>query len=215
MKYYLCALAASRVVSFLCRHWLTLDQWEKLSKIAAVFVGGAWVWMNYWRGRTFKSRLELEVSASIKRLEDKLQIAGKVVAKNIGLSKIELEKYGSGIVYSLYTEDGTSSKGVVATELDVVTEVFKDHQWIEPGETVSDEFFSILSADNSCIAVELRVNQLGRSQFWGRIRSKADATAEEIARRNTQWSANAVLPVDAFVVEAPKQSFLMRLIDGL
>jgi hypothetical protein len=152
--------------------WPTLDQWEKLAKIAAVVLGGAWVLMHYWRGRTFKSRLELAVSADVQKLDGRLQVTGKVVAKNIGLSKIALENLGSGIQYSLYKQDSTSADGVTATELDFATDVFKDHEWIEPGETVSDEFFSVIVADDSVIALKLRVNQLGRPQTWGRRKPK-------------------------------------------
>lgn len=203
---------------FIAHHWPSLDQWDKILKLVAVIVGGAWAWMNYLRGRTFKSRLELSVTGKLRKVEGSLHVTTTVVAKNVGLSKVILEQMGSGITYALYSEDSNSADGVSLKELELTSSIFTEHDWIEPGEPISTEVFAILPVDDSATALRIGVAQLGRSNFWQFFSHRVPAhaqSAEEAARKNTQWSANAVLSIEDEHETKAKEPILKRIADFL
>lgn len=200
-------------IQFLRQYWPSLDEWDKLLKLAAVLVGGSWVLMNYLRGRTFKSRLEFSVTGGLRKVGDKLHVTTTVVAKNVGLSKVILEQMGSGVTYGFYHEDSSSPEGISLRELGITSRIFTEHEWIEPGEPISTEVFVILPVNDSANALKVDITQLGRSQFFSRKAPTPAKTPEEAARKNTQWSASMVLPIVDEPEPEVKVPILKQIID--
>ena len=92
---------------------ITLDVIDKVVKIIAVILGGIWTYLNYVRGRTFKRRLEPKILGKISRgvRVDTWMVSGIAQAKNVGLSKVDIEASGTAIVIDDMIL-GTSKKGV-------------------------------------------------------------------------------------------------------
>ena len=73
---------------------------RQVVKIIAVILGGIWTYLNYVRGRTFKRRLEPKILGKISRgvRVDTWMVSGIAQAKNVGLSKVDIEASGTAIV---------------------------------------------------------------------------------------------------------------------
>ncbi len=112
-----------------------LETLERILKVLAYLVGGAWVYYNYFRGRAHKSRLEVKVSGT--RLDAATPNLAKVSTqvKNVGLSKAELLDAGSAI--RLYGYNATKSVDQW-TLIETYDSLTKNNQWIEPGVSVEE-----------------------------------------------------------------------------
>lgn len=144
-----------------------LDIIDKSTKVAAVIIGAAWGYVNYIRGRTFKKRLELNISARKLKGKTGLLLSGNAQMKNVGLSKFPVEQKGTAIViYDLkesHVGDGLTEP---AKEIIGVLEVFKDHAWIEPGETVAEEFIVEIAENSERIALKLDLRVVAAHIEW-------------------------------------------------
>ncbi|MGA8687479.1 MAG: hypothetical protein WB623_23975 [Candidatus Sulfotelmatobacter sp.] len=162
---------------------ITLDVIDKVVKIIAVILGGIWTYLNYVRGRTFKRRLEPKILGKISRgvRVDTWMVSGIAQAKNVGLSKVDIEASGTAIVIDDMIL-GTSKKGVPKmVEVDIlggVLGVFERHGWIEPGETIEESFAAPLPVRNDRAAVRLRLRIVSRHRIFKNIEWNADAIAE-------------------------------------
>jgi hypothetical protein len=162
---------------------VTLDAIDKIVKIVAVILGGVWTYLNYVRGRTFRRRLEPKISGKIASGVDigTWMVAGMVQAKNVGLSKVDIEASGTAIVI----EDmvlGASKKGIPKiVEVEIVggvLGVFKRHRWIEPGETIEESFAAPLPVRSDRTGVRLWLRIVSRHKIFKNIEWNADSIAE-------------------------------------
>ena len=118
---------------------------DDVLKSVAVIVGGAWTYLNYVRGRTFRKRLEVEITGSIFQDEGLSFFSGRCHLKNVGLAQTKIIEVGTGVsIYALRLvelEDGTRK---TSKEEIVVLPLFEKHGWVEPGESISDPFVAVL-----------------------------------------------------------------------
>lgn len=126
---------------------------EEVLKVAAYLVGGAWVYFNYFKGRTHRPRLEVSVvctplGPSTSRL---LKIVAQ--AKNAGLSKVDVQDEGTGIFVKGF--DTGKNQWVILSGHTAFTDV---HEWIEPGVTIRDELVVQLPSEFPAYQAELSVN---------------------------------------------------------
>lgn len=108
---------------------------------AAVIVGAVWAYFKFVRGRTFRPRLEVGLFGQWRTVQDKEALHARVTVKNIGASKVDLLQEGTALaVYQLKPME-SSEPSAWGWDDDAYTayEILKDHQWIEPGETVSED----------------------------------------------------------------------------
>jgi hypothetical protein len=121
---------------------LTPDNWIK---IVAVAVGGAWTYLNYVRGRTFRKRLDVELPGSIGELNNVLYFSGQCKAKNVGSSHIPIIEYGTGVsIFSLWLQQDQDSMWKIAAKEIIVLPLIEKDAWIEPGETFSKPYIIAL-----------------------------------------------------------------------
>jgi hypothetical protein len=114
-----------------------ISTFESIVTTLAIIVGGLWAYFNFFRGRTYKPRLEFNIDGSLthRKQEDVLFIS--IIAKNIGLSHVPIQQYGSGLrLEKLTISDGESlpKRALIGTYA-----VFEKHSWIEPSEAISEE----------------------------------------------------------------------------
>jgi hypothetical protein len=110
------------------------DLVEKIMRIGAYLVGGAWVYFNYFKGRTHEARLEVKVLGEFLPVSKVRLAKFTTQIKNVGLSKVELFESGSGVRiegYDLGTEGWTF--------LGAYSIFTGEGQWIEPAETLEDQ----------------------------------------------------------------------------
>lgn len=110
---------------------------DEAVKVTAVLVGGAWTYLNYARGRTFRTRLEVDLSGSIGHEGE--FFLGECLAKNVGLSKIPLQSKGTGVsVFAVRLATRADGSHRAWEEEVMVLPLYMKHGWIEPGETIGE-----------------------------------------------------------------------------
>ena len=117
---------------------------DDVLKSLAVIVGGAWTYLNYVRGRTFRKRLEVEITGSIFQDEGLSFFSGRCHLKNVGLAQTKIVEVGTGVsIYTLRLVETASGRKTSKEEI-VVLPLFEKHGWVEPGESISDPFVAVL-----------------------------------------------------------------------
>lgn len=123
----------------------TVSGWAGLVQtiltIVAFFAAGGWAYFHFWKGRTFKERLDVTARGSIRTAPGGDVLAVTLQAKNIGLSKVEIQQAGSALELFQYVpsvteigvavESGWSSLAIVP--------VFTQNKWLEPGEMAREQ----------------------------------------------------------------------------
>jgi hypothetical protein len=114
---------------------------KNVCEILAILVGAAWTYLNYFRGRTYKPRLECSIDASVEKHSGHsfLQVAVKV--RNIGLSRVPVDPRGTALlVYSLAAQDHTPSfPSQIRWDNPVAAfGLFSGKKWVESSETIAE-----------------------------------------------------------------------------
>jgi len=103
----------------------------------AVVVGAVWAYYRFIRDRTYRPRLDVSMACERHRVREQRLLLARVRVKNIGASNVELLQEGTGLRIS--TLGATPEHAPVTWTSRTVRPLLEQHQWIEPGETVSDD----------------------------------------------------------------------------
>lgn len=107
---------------------------------AAILVGAVWAYFKFARGRTFARRLELAVGGEAFRRGDALYLLVAVRAKNLGLSRVKIDREQSGLrVFTHGPEVPVERAAPVAWERLSTLDVFVAREALEPGEPADEE----------------------------------------------------------------------------
>src|SRR6266480_3735454 len=160
-----------------------IDGSEKVARIAAVIVAGAWVYFNAFRGRTFVPRLQLELSGRLFCERGKKYLLVTVQVKNVGSSIVKIKQKGTCLKMNpLRSEvESFSIQGLKreATELFPVAKLFPVLKRylvlanktvkspipdIEPGTAHNEQHLFLLPASQTDnFEIELRVKTI---RWW-------------------------------------------------
>jgi hypothetical protein len=105
----------------------------------AVVIGGWWAYFKFIRGRTYRPRLAVKMLAQWRVVNGRALLHARITVKNIGTSVITLGQRGTGLRVSLLSPNQPEPPSAADWEVLRVFEILKDHEWIEAGETVSDD----------------------------------------------------------------------------
>ncbi len=151
-----------------------------LTQSLALIVGGAWAYLKFLRGRTFAYRADIELAGEIVDLRRRPAVMAHLSFTNTGLSKLPLKEGGK--VIHLY---GTSAAvWAPPAELEwrriFTALVLAEHDWIEPGETVTEDVLLPLPTDPA---------------GWLAVRAEAQVWSQRrrMRRGGTKWSAAVTL----------------------
>jgi hypothetical protein len=123
----------------------------------AVLVGGYWAYYKFIKGRTFRPHVEVDVSGGWLGSDGALGLHLAVRLKNIGSGSIELVQRGTGVKVSrIAAAQGEAPAETRWTPLGVF-EIFTEHEWVEPGESVSDELLIRLPLVPQVLEVHTRL----------------------------------------------------------
>lgn len=107
-----------------------LDFCDKVIKAAAVVVAGIWTYFNYKKSRTYKSKLEPNVTGEVFQKDGMYYALVECSLKNVGRSKFPIKQTGTGLTAIVLGPNGRKKVALAS--------VFEDHAWIEPEERISD-----------------------------------------------------------------------------
>jgi hypothetical protein len=105
----------------------------------AVAVGGLWAYFKFVKGRTYRPRLEVGMSGRWRQVDGTDLLHARIIVRNIGNSVVTLLQRGTGLRVSVPAADQGTAPAAVAWTVLRVFEILGEHEWIEPGETVSDD----------------------------------------------------------------------------
>jgi hypothetical protein len=146
-------------------HWWILLPWnvwldytDKVVKIVAVIVGGAWAYAKFIKGRVFHTRLEPNVTARHFRRDQKDFLLAVVKLKNVGASKVDIQQKGTALRIFGCGVFGPAVPGKpVAWTRTHTLSVFERHGWIEGSETIDDTVLVALPPNLTAVKLELRI----------------------------------------------------------
>ena len=144
---------------------------ESIFVMAGVVVGGLWAYFNYFRGRVFYPRLELELESKFHNQSNSHCIVITYKVKNVGLSRVKFNHKGNALrVYSAIRVNNAPFVHKVLWERLATFDVLSDHGWIESGETITEtQLISIpqevYSEDKLAIKTTLRVVSMKKTEW--------------------------------------------------
>jgi hypothetical protein len=77
--------------------------------VLAIIIGGFWAYFKFARGRTYRPRLEVGLTAQWWAVNEKWLLHARVTVKNVGVSKVELLQTGTGLRANVLAADQPSS----------------------------------------------------------------------------------------------------------
>jgi hypothetical protein len=175
-----------------------IDNSEKICTIAAVIVGGLWVYFNSFRGRTFIPRLQLEVSGQLLSHGQNQFVLVTMQVKNVGSSIVQLRAKGTGLkVVSLQADDPVleaanlierETNGFPVLEKNIIAEKETRSERltknIEPGTAVNEQkLIAVSPSQYDAFRLELKVFAYGRT-FLGWKAPDSRWTAITVAARH-------------------------------
>jgi len=114
------------------------------------------------------------MSGQWRKVDGKQLLQARIMVKNIGASNVTLLQKGTGLRVSLLAAHQPAPPAPVEWEGQRVFEILKEHAWIEPGETVSDDLLLDLGSAAPVLALmEARL-------VWRRRRDNIVIAAREI-----------------------------------
>jgi len=143
-----------------------LDTIQKILTILAILIGAIWTYFNYFRGRTYRPRLENDVCGNVIQIDNSLLLNVKIKIKNVGLSKIDIKQKGSGLRIIALKKPSEVKKVVKyeGTRLKTVP-IFQDHGWIEPNEPITD-VHTFLLPNNDYFGLKFEVRIITKKISW-------------------------------------------------
>jgi hypothetical protein len=146
----------------------------------AILAGGLWGYLKVIRGRLYRPRLEPTVSGRLIKLGDAPYAIVKLSVKNVGLSRVQLDKGLSTLEIEAYSTSSNLGKFHRASTSSLgVINVLRRHDWVEPGECIVDE----------------ETVALPKEELFGlllKFRLIQAATKLRSAKCSTEWNAVAV-----------------------
>jgi len=139
---------------------LTLDNIEKSCKIVAYFIGAIWVYFNYFKGRTYRPRVETKLAGNLVLKNTLNFVKLDLQIKNVGLAKVDISQKGTALRLLVYKSTDAES----LWEQYLTVAILEEHQWIEPGEIIEEQVLLPLECDT--IAVRAEVIVVSTKTMW-------------------------------------------------
>ncbi len=140
-----------------------IDTAEKIFTILAIIGGASWAYFHYFKGRTYRPRLEPKVGGKVFVREGVRHLIATAELKNTGLSKLEIMQVGTAlrVLAGRPTQKATAIERARLCTLPV----FEAHRWIEPGETIREQVL-VGSATDRQIAFKMDLRIVSSGLEW-------------------------------------------------
>jgi hypothetical protein len=143
----------------------------------AVIVGVLWAYFKFVRGRTYRPRRAVKLLAQWRPINGRPLLHARIMVTNIGASVVTLhQERGTGLRVSVLAADQPEPPTGVAWKVVRVFDILKEHEWIEAGETVSDDLLLDIDVlEPTVILLDARL-----SWSWSGRRKEIVVRAREI-----------------------------------
>jgi len=142
------------------------DVLKNVATIIALGAGAVWAYFNFFKGRTYRSRLEPKVSGKLITRNDASYLIVTAQLKNVGLSDVRIDQEGSALRVFAYAVGEYASKARSVEQSRLITlSVFEDHGWIEPGELIEDQRL-VAIPDVEYVALQIRLRLVSNKIEW-------------------------------------------------
>lgn len=173
---------------------------EKLFRIGAVVAGGLWVYFNFFQGRTFVPRLQLELSGKLLSRGNLQYLLVSMQVKNVGSSIVQLRARGTGL--KVVSQQVGSAAPEISSLVDKATTAFpvlekdiidekttaadRNIKNIEPGTAINEQkLLAVNTARYNEFRLELKVFALGGRLLWQKLPDR-HWTAIAVAAKDDQ-----------------------------
>ena len=174
VHWYASAALSATATSGLDNVKTVVDILQALITSAAVVIGGIWAYFKFAQGRTFRPRIEVNMSGQWRNVDESKLLHARIRVKNIGLSKVTLIQKGTGLRVCRMSENERPPPGRSAWMEGQVYKILDKHAWVEPGETVSDELLLNLGVS------KFEPAMLEARLVWHRRRGNITVSAKQI-----------------------------------
>lgn len=143
-----------------------VDVVKNVVTIIAVGAGAVWGYFNFFKGRTYRSRLEPKVSGKLISRNGAHYLVVTAQLKNVGLSDVKINQKGSGLRVFAYAvvEQVAKARSVQQSRL-ITVAVFEEHGWIEPGELIEDQRL-VAIPDIEYVALQTKLRIVSNKIEW-------------------------------------------------
>lgn len=170
---------------------------KNVAELIAIGMAGAWAYFNFFKGRTYKTRLEPKISGKLISKNGSDYRVFTAQLKNIGLSDVEIAQKGSAIRVFKYGVEASSPQvsSVGQTRLATLP-VFESHKWIESGETIEDRLL-IAIPEIDYVALQLQLRLVSNRTEWNsaaiveHLPIEGDKGLQRLPGKENQFRASA------------------------
>ena len=110
-----------------------------------MIVACIWAYFQYFRGRTYRERMETEISGTIFQEEETEYLVIIIMVKNSGLFRIRIHQKET--ILKVLTGRSILPDSKIAQEIEwdlvAVLSILEDHAWLEPAESISNKLLGI------------------------------------------------------------------------
>jgi len=137
-----------------------LETAETFLQIVAYVIGAGWVYFNFFKGRTYRPRLELKIAGQLSRTTTPQFVVATLQVKNVGLSKVDVSQQGTAIRVLVFDSTAQNQWKHITT-----VPLLQSHQWIEPSEALEEQSLVPLQLAN-VVAVRIEAIITGTKTMW-------------------------------------------------
>lgn len=124
----------------------------------ALIIGGIWAYFKFAKGRTFRPRIKVDLSGKWVSIGEKRLLQIRVTVGNIGTSVVRKLERGTGMRISVPDVNQSTPPALISWRSVGVFNTLVEHEWIEPGETVSDDrLLDLGTSEPVVVQVEVRL----------------------------------------------------------
>lgn len=151
-----------------------------IATTVALLIGGVWAWFKFIRGRTFNPRISYEILGQWRPIDDATAyvLHVRVRVTNISAAAITLRQYYTALDVSFLRGRQSELPDIVEWENYLASRtdpsqvgafaVLEECNWIEPGETVTDDLMLELGRRPAIAKLELSLAWNSSSWRWRR-----------------------------------------------
>lgn len=146
-----------------------VDVLKNIATLIAVAAGGIWAYFNFFKGRTYRPRLELKVSGKLLSQNGANYLVVTAQLKNVGLSDVKIDQQGSALRLFAYEVGERTSKARSVEKSRLITlPVFEAHGWVEPGELIEEQRL-VAIPDLAFIALQITFRLVSNKIDWNSV----------------------------------------------
>jgi hypothetical protein len=164
-----------------------LDFADKAIKGLAVIVAGLWTYSNAVRSGAFKRKLEPNISGVLFEVSGQHFLKVEARLKNVGLTNYPIRQRGTAVEVIPLRSSGR--------EPPIISSVFKNHGWIQPGEEIGEPLIFPIEDPRGFVAFEINLRVVSEGELdWVAIEWNAKSVVSHHFAENCSDSRSTTVP---------------------